>query len=86
MKERTGVSYRVSVLGHIQRGGSPTASDRTRASRMGTAAVVAASEGKTGVMTGIRDGDIVLVPLEETWLGETFIDLGLLGVAEITAT
>ena len=86
VKERTGVSYRVSVLGHVQRGGSPTATDRTLASRMGTAAVVAATEGRTGAMTGMRDGDIVLVPLAETWLGETFIDLSLLGVAEITAT
>ncbi|MCD4689880.1 6-phosphofructokinase [bacterium] len=86
VKERTGVSYRVSVLGHVQRGGSPTSSDRTLASRMGRAAVVAATEGKTGVMIGIRDSDIVLVPLEETWTGETFIDLELLGVAEITAT
>ncbi len=86
VKERTGVSYRVSVLGHVQRGGSPTAADRTLASRMGAAAVVAATEGRTGIMTGVRDGDVVLVPLEETWLGETFINLELLGVAEITAT
>ncbi len=86
VKEQTGVSYRVSVLGHVQRGGSPTSTDRTLASRMGTAAVVAATDGNTGVMTGMRDGDIVLVPLAETWLGETFIDLSLLGVAEITAT
>ncbi len=86
VQERTGIRYRVSVLGHVQRGGSPTASDRTRGSRMGTAAVVAATEGKSGLMTGLRDGDIVLVPLEETWLGETFIDKSLLGVAEITAT
>ncbi len=86
VKERTGVSYRVSVLGHVQRGGSPMSTDRTLASRMGQAAVVAAAEGRSRIMTGMRDGDIVLVPLEETWLGETFIDLELLGVAEITAT
>jgi 6-phosphofructokinase 1 len=86
VEERTGVSYRVSVLGHVQRGGSPTSSDRTLASRMGRAAVVAAAEGISDVMTGVRDGQIVLVPLEETWTGDSFINLDLLGVAEITAT
>ena len=60
-----GFETRVTILGHIVRGGSPTAFDRLLATRMGVAAVEALMEGKTGVMTGLRGREIVLRELKE---------------------
>ncbi len=60
-----GFSTRVTILGHIQRGGSPTAYDRLLASRMGMKAVQALLDGKSGVMTGLKGRGIEYVPLEE---------------------
>ena len=53
---------RVSILGHLQRGGSPSASDRILASRLGVGAINAILEGQRNVMIGIRDDEIVYVP------------------------
>lgn len=58
-------STRVTVLGHLQRGGSPTAYDRILASRMGVAAIQALLDGQRNVMVGIQDDEIVLVPLSK---------------------
>jgi 6-phosphofructokinase 1 len=58
---------RVLILGHLQRGGSPTARDRILASRLGAFAVRALLEGNTGVMAGQVNDELVLTPLEETW-------------------
>lgn len=58
-------STRVTVLGHLQRGGSPTANDRILASRMGVAAVQALIDGQRNVMVGIQNDDIVLIPLSK---------------------
>ena len=58
-----GFKTRVSILGHIQRGGSPTAYDRLLASRMGVKAVEALVEGKHGVMTGLQGKNIEFIPL-----------------------
>ncbi len=59
--------YRVTILGHIQRGGSPTAQDRVLATKLGAYAVMLAKEGKTGVMAGEIAGKLVATPLTETW-------------------
>jgi 6-phosphofructokinase 1 len=67
VKERTNFDSRVCVLGHIQRGGSPTVRDRVLASRLGISAVQALVEGRTGVMVGEVDRDISLTPLQDTW-------------------
>ena len=56
---------RPTILGHIQRGGSPTAIDRILASRMGEAAIEALIEGQRNVMIGIRNGEIVYVPFSK---------------------
>lgn len=56
---------RVSVLGHIQRGGAPSCMDRVLASRLGVAAVDALLEGKTSVMAGLVDKEIVFTPFEK---------------------
>lgn len=64
-KEHPEYSTRVTVLGHLQRGGSPSAYDRILASRMGVAAVQAIVDGQRNVMVGIQNDDIVLVPLSK---------------------
>ena len=61
----TEASIRVTVLGHLQRGGSPTAFDRLLASRFGTMAVHLIAQGKLGYMVALQHGDIVSVPLAE---------------------
>lgn len=63
--ERTGFDTRVTVLGHVQRGGTPTAADRILGSRFGVAAVDALSEGRSSVMTAVRGEEVVLVPMAE---------------------
>ncbi|EYB69700.1 6-phosphofructokinase [Deinococcus phoenicis] len=63
----TGLETRVSILGHIQRGGSPVSSDRVLASRLGEAAVYALMDGRSDVMVGRTNGEISLTPLPETW-------------------
>jgi 6-phosphofructokinase 1 len=74
---------RVSVLGHMQRGGAPTAYDRVLASRMGVKAVESILEGKTNLMVGIIDNEIVLTPIEEAIKGHTKIDRELIRVSDI---
>ena len=56
---------RVTILGHLQRGGSPTAADRILASRMGAEAITALMEGQRNVMIGIRNGAIAYTPLSK---------------------
>jgi 6-phosphofructokinase 1 len=56
---------RAVVLGHIQRGGSPSAFDRILGSRMGAAAIDALLRGESGVMTGLHCADVVMMPLEQ---------------------
>ena len=56
---------RVSILGHLQRGGSPTAYDRILASRMGAAAIDALLEDQRNVMIGIQNDEIVYVPFSK---------------------
>ncbi|MDR2381054.1 MAG: 6-phosphofructokinase [Bifidobacteriaceae bacterium] len=65
LRERTGFDARLTVLGHVQRGGTPTPTDRILASRFGVAAADALSAGEYNVMTAVRGEDIVLVPLEQ---------------------
>jgi ATP-dependent phosphofructokinase / diphosphate-dependent phosphofructokinase len=84
IEERTGFETRVTVLGHVQRGGTPTAFDRVLATRMGVAAVQAATDGRWGQMTSLRGTrielapladavrELRLVPLEEYEVAETF--------------
>jgi len=63
--DRTGKEARHTVLGHIQRGGTPTAFDRVLATRFGLGAIDAVQAGQWGKMAALRGTDIVLVPLEE---------------------
>ncbi len=63
-KEFPDFDARVTILGHLQRGGSPTAKDRILASKMGATAIEALSEGQRNVMIGIKNGDYVYVPFK----------------------
>jgi phosphofructokinase-like protein len=65
IEARTGYESRQTVLGHVQRGGTPTAYDRVLATRFGLHAIDAVHGGESGVMVALRGTDIVRVPLEE---------------------
>ncbi len=76
---------RVTVLGHIQRGGSPSCMDRVLASRLGIAAVEALKEGKTSLMVGIRSNKVVETPIVEAIKKHNDIDRELIKVSQILA-
>ena len=74
---------RVTILGHIQRGGSPTASDRILASRMGEAAINALLEGQRNIMVGIQNDEIVYVPFTKAIRNDKPINRDLLNTVKI---
>lgn len=80
--------YRVSILGHVQRGGRPTARDRILATKLGAYATKLVGAGVSGVMAGEMNGRLVAVPLEDTWLrkAEKPIDDFLLQIMPALAT
>jgi 6-phosphofructokinase 1 len=65
LERRTGYDTRLTVLGHVQRGGTPSPFDRLLGSRFGVAAVDAVHEGRSGVMVGLQRGEVVNVPLRD---------------------
>jgi len=65
IEERTGIETRVTVLGHIQRGGSPTPFDRVLATRLGVEAAERATRGEWGVMVCLRKGEIEAIPFDQ---------------------
>ena len=77
------IDTRVTVLGHVQRGGSPTARDRVLASRLGSAAVEALLEGHSGVMVGIVNGDVKLTPIRNVWGRKKEVDYDLLQLTSL---
>ncbi len=83
LEHRIGYETRITILGHIQRGGSPTAFDRLLASRMGVAAVDALLNGETSVMTALQGGKIVTMKLEEVLKEKKKLDLSLVELANI---
>ena len=84
IEERTGFETRVTILGHIQRGGTPTAFDRILATRFGVAAIDAVHEGGAGEMVALQAGQIVRVPLADAVGVSKTVDPALYhGVAEI---
>ena len=74
---------RVSVLGHMQRGGSPSCFDRVLASRMGVFAVESLLEGSSNVMVGLKDGNMILTPLEKAIKTKSKINKNLIRVSDI---
>ncbi|MDT7830173.1 6-phosphofructokinase [Pricia sp. S334] len=77
---------RVSVLGHMQRGGAPSCYDRVLASRMGVKAVESILDGQTNFMVGIQNNQIILTPISKAIKGHTKIDKELIRVSEIMTT
>jgi 6-phosphofructokinase 1 len=77
---------RVSVLGHMQRGGAPSCFDRVLASRLGVKAVESLLEGKSNYMVGLLSDKIALTPLEQAIKGNCEIDRELLRVSDIMST
>ncbi|MFD2909112.1 6-phosphofructokinase [Flavobacterium ardleyense] len=77
---------RVSVLGHMQRGGSPSCYDRVLASRLGVKAVESLLEGKSNFMVGMINDKVALTPLIQAIKGHTQIDRELLRVSDIMST
>ena len=82
LEELTGYEVRVTVLGHVQRGGSPTAFDRVLATRLGVAAADLAVAGTSGVMVAVRGTKVVPVPLEEACAEVRGVDPEIFDVAE----
>lgn len=82
-REHPEYDVRVSILGHIQRGGSPTAYDRILASRMGVAAIDALMDGLRNIMIGIVNDQMVHVPLAKAIKDDKPVNENLLGVLQI---
>ena len=82
-KEYPEYDVRVSILGHLQRGGTPTAYDRILASRLGVASIDALKEGQRNIMIGIKDEQIVYVPISRAIKWDKPIDKELINVLNI---
>jgi 6-phosphofructokinase 1 len=83
IEDRTGYETRAIVLGHVQRGGTPTAFDRVLATRYGIAAIDAVHDGDFGKMTALRAGEIVRVPLTDATSELKLVDPAVYEVAEV---
>jgi 6-phosphofructokinase 1 len=83
IEERTGFETRMTILGHVQRGGTPTAYDRVLATRFGVAAVDAVAEGRFGQMVALRGTEIVCAELHEALREPKLLDPALYETAEV---
>ncbi|MFC1909724.1 6-phosphofructokinase [Chloroflexota bacterium] len=83
IKEKAGFDSKVCILGHIQRGGAPTARDRVLASRLGAAAVKALLDNRGGYMVGEINREIAHTPLKDTWEKQTSLNPGLTDLLHI---
>jgi ATP-dependent phosphofructokinase / diphosphate-dependent phosphofructokinase len=83
IEDRTGFETRVTILGHVQRGGSPLAFDRVLGTRFGVAAIEAAHEEDFGTMVALRGDSIIRVPLAEAVAEPKLVDPELLETAEV---
>lgn len=81
--ERLGFDLRVTILGHVQRGGNPSAYDRILASRLGAGATEAIERGETGVLVGLIRGEVTTTPLEEVVNTKKPLDLRLFELAKV---
>jgi ATP-dependent phosphofructokinase / diphosphate-dependent phosphofructokinase len=83
IEQRTGFESRMTILGHVQRGGTPLAYDRVLGTRFGVAAVDAVTEGNFGMMAALRGTKIELVPLDEALAEPKLLDPELYETAEV---
>jgi 6-phosphofructokinase 1 len=83
IERRTGFETRVTILGHVQRGGTPVAFDRVLATRFGVAAMHVAQERRFGAMVALRATDVVEVALADALREPKLLDPALYGTAEL---
>jgi len=83
--EATGFRLRATILGHVQRGASPTAADRLLGTRLGEGAVRALLAGQEGVLVGLREDRVTTTPLDDIVGRQKPLDLGLFELASIMA-
>jgi 6-phosphofructokinase 1 len=83
IEQRTGFETRVTILGHVLRGGTPTAYDRVLATRFGIEAIDAVNDGEFGIMVALRGADIVRVPIEDGVRELKTVDPKLYDVASV---
>jgi 6-phosphofructokinase 1 len=81
--QRTGYETRVTILGHVLRGGTPTAYDRVLATRFGIAAIDAVEDGAFGCMVALHGQRIDRVPIDEALREEKKVDPGLVDLASV---
>jgi 6-phosphofructokinase 1 len=86
LKEKVGRDIRVTILGHIQRGGMPTAVDRINASRLGVAAVDMLVSGQSDIMVGIVSGRVASTSLSKTWTQKKGVDTSLIRIAKLLSS
>jgi 6-phosphofructokinase 1 len=84
-QDRLGFELRVTTLGHVQRGGIPSAYDRLLATRLGAAATDCIARGETGVLVGVKKGDIVSTPLARVVANTKDLDPQLMELARVLA-
>jgi 6-phosphofructokinase 1 len=84
-RERLGFELRATILGHVQRGGTPGAFDRLLATRLGAAAVDRLARGEKGVLVGLLRGQVAATPLEEVVATKKPLDLALFDLARMLA-
>jgi 6-phosphofructokinase 1 len=83
IERRTGYETRMTILGHVQRGGTPNAYDRVLGTRFGVAAVDAITRGETGKMVALRGTDVITIPLAEALAEPKLLDPELFETAEV---
>jgi phosphofructokinase-like protein len=83
IEARTGFESRMTILGHVQRGGTPLAYDRVLGTRFGVAAIDAVTDGDFGKMVALRGTEIVRVPLDEALAEPKLLDTALYETAEV---
>lgn len=86
IRKKSGFDAKICILGHIQRGGSPTARDRVLASRMGATSIEALLRGNCTAMVGIQNGEMVLVPLKDVTTKKKKLNTNLIKLARVLST
>jgi 6-phosphofructokinase 1 len=81
-KEYPQYDVRVSILGHLQRGGSPSARDRILATRLGSGAIDAILDGQRNVMIGIRNDEVIYIPFDDAIRSDKPMNLNLIKVLD----
>lgn len=82
-RDELGFDLRTTILGHVQRGGTPGAFDRLLATRLGAAATEYIAQGKFGVLVGLNKGQVIPTPLAEVVANKKPLDLDLLRLSEV---